>query len=203
VRETRTLPLLRNLPREARMFAALIMIVLGVGYAHALAYVYQTTRVVPRGIEERYRGTASNEELGMRNEELKNNSSLSSEEMEDSLSVHRSSPVQSVTGEIQYQKSLAEMLNIIHTHILTMTFIFALSGLITLMTDSLRPALRKFCVIEPFIGILVTFAGLWAMRYIHPSFSWLVSISGTAMALAFLGQCIALVKELKSEPTAQ
>lgn len=201
MREARSLPLLRNLPHDAKLFAALIMTVLGVGYAHALAYVYETTRIVPRGIEERYRG--SNEQLEMKNEEWKDNSSLSSEELEDSamaqLNVRQA---QSVTGEIQYQKSLAEMLNIIHTHILTMTFIFALSGLITLMTDTLRPALRKFCMVEPFIGILVTFAGLWATRYVHPSFSWLVSLSGTAMALAFGGQCIALIKELKSKPTA-
>ncbi len=57
MREARTLPLLRNLPKEARLFAVLIMTVLGIGYAHALAYVYQTTRIVPKGIEERYRGT--------------------------------------------------------------------------------------------------------------------------------------------------
>jgi hypothetical protein len=206
VREARTLPLLRNLPREAKLFAALIMTVLGVGYTHALAYVYETTHIVPRGIEERYRGSAANEELELRSEELKNNSSLSSEELEDSASAHVTSTptsTRSVTGEIQYQKSLAEMLNIIHTHILTMTFIFALSGFITLMTDSLRPGLRKFCVVEPFIGILITFAGLWATRYLHPSFSWLVSLSGTAMALAFLGQCIAVIKEVKSKPIAE
>jgi hypothetical protein len=166
--------------------------------------VYETTHVVPRGIEERYRGTSANEEGRMKNEESNNNSSLSSEELEDSVSAPASSqPTHSVTGEMQYQKSLAEMLNIIHTHILTMTFIFALSGFITLMTDSLRPALRRFCVVEPFIGILVTFAGLWATRYLHPSFSWLVSLSGTAMALAFLGQCIAVIKEVKSKPIAE
>lgn len=178
------------------MFAALIMVVLGVGYAHALVYVYVTTRIVPKGIEERYRG--SNEDLGMRNEELKNNSSLSSEEMEDSMSVHSvSKQALSVTGEIEYQKSLAEMLNIIHTHVLTMTFIFALSGFITLMTDTLRPGLRKFIVVEPFVGIIITFAGLWLMRYVNPSFSWLVSLSGTVMALAFAAQCWALIAELR------
>ncbi|GEM_PF-172064 len=191
MREARTLPLLRNLPKEARLFAVLIMTVLGIGYAHALAYVYQTTRIVPKGIEERYRGT----------ETIQSDTSqavLSSEEAEDSSNTAAVTPeVKTITGEIQYQKSLAEMLNIIHTHILTMTFIFALSGFLTLMTDSISTRLRKFVIIEPFIGIIVTFAGLWLMRYVHPAFSWLVSLSGTVMALAFAGQCVALFKEVR------
>jgi hypothetical protein len=193
VREARTLPLLRNLPREAKLFAALIMLVLGVGYAHALAYVFLTTKAVPKGIEERYRGTQSESTAS-------NQSTLSSEEAEDTTqtTIPASKPV---TGELQYEKSLAEMLNIIHTHILTMTFIFALSGLLTLMTDSLPGRLRKLIVIEPFIGILATFAGLWLMRYVHPAFSWLVSLSGTVMALAFAGQCLALWREIRLKPT--
>ena len=191
MREARSLPLLRNLPREAQLFAAMIMLVLGVGYAHALAYVYQTTRIVPKGIEQRYRGTESVADTA-----ISSSTALpSSEAEEDTTQIAPTATT--ITGEIEYPKSLAEMLNIIHTHILTMTFIFALSGFITLMTDSLSAKIRKFIVIEPFIGILVTFAGLWLMRYVHPAFSWLVSLSGTVMALAFAGQCLALIKELR------
>ncbi|MDP4199175.1 MAG: hypothetical protein Q8922_05390 [Bacteroidota bacterium] len=194
MREVRSLPLLRNLPREAQLFAALIMLVLGVGYAHALAYVYQTTRMIPAGIEERYRGTESQAASASNTSP---SSELSSEEAEDTTQTIQSAS-KTGTGEIEYQKSLAEMLNIIHTHILTMTFIFALSGFITLMTDSLNSQLRKLIVLEPFIGILITFAGLWLMRYVHPAFSWLVSLSGTVMALAFAGQCLALIRELRT-----
>ena len=185
MRETRTLPLLRNLPREVRLFAMMIMLALGLGYAHALAYVYQTTRIVPAGIEQRFRGTETNPST---------ESMLSSEAVEDTTQI---APPATISGEIEYQKSLAEMLNIIHTHILSMTFLFSLSGLITLMTASTGTKFRNFVVIEPFIGILVTFAGLWLMRYVHPAFSWLVSASGTLMALAFAGQSWAVIKEMK------
>jgi hypothetical protein len=51
------LPRLRALPKEVRIFAGLVMLVLAVGYAHAIVYVYVTTRIVPKGIEERYRGS--------------------------------------------------------------------------------------------------------------------------------------------------
>ncbi|HET6401213.1 MAG TPA: hypothetical protein VFH95_07415 [Candidatus Kapabacteria bacterium] len=188
MKEARTLPLLRNLPREVRLFAAMIMLALGLGYAHALAYVYQTTRIVPAGIEQRFRGTETNPSTES------TPSTASAEELEDTT---EAAPPPTITGELQYQKSLAEMLNIIHTHILSMTFLFSLSGLITLMTASTGTKFRKFVVIEPFIGILVTFAGLWLMRYVHPAFSWLVSLSGTLMALAFAGQCWAVIQEMK------
>jgi len=181
------------LPKEAKLFAALIMLVLGVGYAHALAYVFLTTKAVPKGIEERYRGTQPTSAIST-------TSNLSSEEAEDTTQTSLPNTA-TVTGDLQYEKSLAEMLNIIHTHILTMTFIFALSGLLTLMTDSLPGKLRKVVVIEPFVGILATFAGLWLMRYVHPAFSWLVSLSGTLMALAFAGQCLALWREIRRKPT--
>jgi hypothetical protein len=167
------------------------MLVLSVGYLHALAYVFLTTKMIPNGIEQRYRGT----ELVAENK----SAALSSEEAEDAATTNGTEVTQPVAGEIEYEKSLAEMLNIIHTHILTMTFIFALSGCITLLTDSIPRRLRNIIVIEPFIGILVTFAGLWLMRYVHPAFSWLVSVSGTAMAMAFAVQGYALIKELRAQ----
>ncbi len=143
-----------------------------------------------KGIEQRFRGTPLSADTAQ-------GAALApSEEMEDTTQ-SAPAPPPTVTGEIEYQKSLAEMLNIIHTHILSMTFLFSLSGLITLMTASTGTKFRKFVVIEPFIGILVTFAGLWLMRYVHPAFSWLVSLSGLTMAACFAGQFWAVIRELK------
>ncbi len=191
MRGARTLPLLRYLPGEVRAFAAMVMLVLGIGYGHALAYVYLTTRIAPAGIEQRFRGTPMSADTSM-------GAALPSEELEDTTIAAAPTPPATVTGDLEYQKSLAEMLNIIHTHILSMTFLFALSGIITLMTASTGTGFRKFVVIEPFAGILVTFLGLWLMRYVHPAFSWLVSISGITMAACFAGQCWAVIKEIRT-----
>jgi hypothetical protein len=186
----RTLPALRDLPREYRLFAGFVMLVLSIGYLHAIGYVFLTTRMAPQGIEERYRGTQSQAETAAA-------TTLSSEEAE--LSAGDTTQItKSVTGEMQYQKSLAELLNIIHTHVISMTLIFGLSGIILLMTRSIPPGLRTFVLIEPFIGILATFGGIWATRYIHPAFSWLVSVSGALMAFAFFVQCYAVIRELMS-----
>jgi hypothetical protein len=189
---TLQLPSLRELPKEYRLLAALVMLTLSIGYMHAIGYVYLTTRMAPKGIEERYRGTESSNVAHP-------SANVSSEEAELASKDTASHPT-TVTGEMQYEKSLAEMLNIIHTHVLTMTFIFALSGLITLMTRSIPTGLRRFAIVEPFYGILATFGGIWATRFIHPAFSWLVSVSGALMAFAFLVQCYAVLRELLATP---
>lgn len=102
-----------------------------------------------------------------------------------------------MTEDIHIEKSYAEMLNIIHTHILTMTIIFSMSGLITLMTSVTSPSLKKFIILEPFYGILATFFGLWMTRYVHSAFSWITMASGIMMALAFFVQCFLVVRELR------
>jgi hypothetical protein len=175
------------------------MIGLGVGYAHAVAYVYVTTHIVPKGIEERYRGTEdSSSSTALTNPPPDTASigigSASDTPMPTSTSALKSSEPK----ELQFAKSFGEMLNIIHTHIITMTLIFAISGLITLLTRSLSTKLRNLAVFEPFIGIIVTFAGLWATRYLGAGFSWLVSASGALMAIAFVIQCFAVFLELRA-----
>ncbi len=190
------LPRLRALPKEVRLFAGLVMLVLAVGYAHAIAYVYVTTRIVPKGIEERYRGSDQTALTPSPANTAVDTSDITTRSADTPVAQPNSEQTKTVTGELQFEKTFPEMLNIIHTHILTMSVIFAISGLITLLTGVFRPGFRKLIVVEPFIGILVTFAGLWATRYLGKGFSWLVSLSGAMMALAFAAQCVAVVREL-------
>jgi hypothetical protein len=190
------LPRLRALPKEVRIFAGLVMLVLAVGYAHAIAYVYVTTRIVPKGIEERYRGGEQTTPPPSATGTAVDTSDITTRSADTPIAQPNSEQAKTVTGEMQFEKTFPEMLNIIHTHILTMSVIFAISGLITLLTGVFRPGFRKLIVIEPFVGILVTFAGLWATRYLGKGFSWLVSLSGAMMALAFAAQCVAVMREL-------
>jgi hypothetical protein len=192
---TTELPLFRAMPKEVRMLAAFIMFALSIGYAHAIGYVYLTTHIVPKGIEERYRGT----ETVSPPPQSATSTGIGS--VSDAPTQAIMQPKPTTTGELQYEKSLAEMLNIIHTHIITMTLIFAISGFITLFTASLPRRLRGAIILEPFLGIVATFAGLWATRYLGGGWSWLVSVSGSLMALAFLLQCVALVLELRKPAT--
>jgi len=183
------MPLLRTMPRELRLLAFFAMLTLSVGYAHAIGYVYLTTHIVPKGISERYRGT----------EQLPPAPQQPSTGIGSASDTPATSQPQTITatGDQQYQKSLAEMLNIIHTHVITMTLIFALSGVITACTDTISRRVRNLAIVEPFVGILLTFGGLWATRYLGSGWSWVVSASGALMALAFFVQLIAVMLEFR------
>jgi hypothetical protein len=175
------------------------MIGLGIGYAHAIAYVYVTTHIVPKGIEERYRGTEDSSLSAAMTNPPPDTASIGIGSASDTPTPTSTAALRTAEPkELQFAKSFGEMLNIIHTHIVTMTLIFAISGFITLLTRSLSPKLRNLAVFEPFIGIIVTFAGLWATRYLEAGFSWVVSASGALMAIAFVVQCFAVFLELRA-----
>lgn len=86
---------------------------------------------------------------------------------------------------MKFKKSEREMLTILHTHILSISFIFFILGGILAIT-SLPKRLKSFLMIEPFISIILTFGGiylLWAgigwMRYF-------VIISGVVMTSVYV-----------------
>ena len=54
---------LRALPRDAKVFLTAFLLVLSIGYASGLSYVYLTTRMIPRGIAAHYAGSESETEM--------------------------------------------------------------------------------------------------------------------------------------------
>ncbi len=54
---------LRALPRDAKVFLTAFLVVLTLGYASGLSYVYLTTRMIPRGIASHYAGSESETEM--------------------------------------------------------------------------------------------------------------------------------------------
>lgn len=96
----------------------------------------------------------------------------------------------------KYPKPISELLNTTHTHILSMTFIFLIIGGIFFFNSIITGFLKTFLIIEPFLSILLTFGGLWLIRFIHPSFSYLVITSGILMYLCFFIMVIIIFYEL-------
>ena len=96
----------------------------------------------------------------------------------------------------KYPKPTSELLNTTHTHILSMTFIFLIIGGLFYFNSIITGILKTFLIIEPFISILLTFGGIWLIRFIHPSFSYLVIISGSLMYLCFFIMIITISYEL-------
>ncbi|MCF4102479.1 hypothetical protein L1I30_12440 [Gillisia sp. M10.2A] len=90
---------------------------------------------------------------------------------------------------MKFEKGEREMLTIVHTHILSMSFIFFLLGGIMVFTQ-LPKKLKFFLIIEPFFSILITFGGIYLMWKGVSWMKYLVMISGVLMTLIF---CISVL----------
>ncbi len=152
------LPALRSLPLNIRLLLTAFLLAAAFGFTHGLFFVKHTTQLSTEGIAERYRGT---EAMGID---------------PDTLPEGR---------EIQYEKSEAEILNITHAHIITLSLLFLAVGLIFAMSSGLPSWLRGFVLVEPFVSIVLTFGGMWLVRFQHPAWSILMAVSGVAMTFSF------------------
>ncbi len=85
---------------------------------------------------------------------------------------------------MKFKKSPKEMLTIVHTHILSMSFIFFLVGLI-LTTTRLNYKLKLFLVLEPFLSVLLTFGGIYFLWKGITWFKYIVIFSGILMTFTF------------------
>ena len=101
-------------------------------------------------------------------------------------------------GVMQFGKSFAEMLALTHTHLLSMTAIFAMSGAALALCESPSERWRRFLILEPFAALLVSFSAMWLMRYADPRFAWLLEASSAAMAVTFYVQTALVLAELRS-----
>jgi len=100
-------------------------------------------------------------------------------------------------GAMQFPKSLAEMLTITHTHLLSMVVIFLLTGLGVALCERPSERWKRWIIAEPFATLLVSFSAMWLMRYVDPHFSWLLEASSAVLAVTFYGQSYLILRELR------
>jgi len=86
--------------------------------------------------------------------------------------------------EMKFEKSDQEMLTLVHNHILSMSIIFFLVGLI-LSTTNLNRKLKLFLIIEPFVSVLLTFGGIYLLWKGMVFMKYIVMISGFFMVLSY------------------
>lgn len=102
---------------------------------------------------------------------------------------------------MKFKKSKKEMLTLLHNHILSMSVIFFLTGLIISITK-LPIKLKKFLMIEPFFSVLLTFGGLYLLWDGLIWMKYIVMISGMLMTLTFTAQVgIILLQVTKKQTT--
>ena len=86
--------------------------------------------------------------------------------------------------EMKFQKSEKEMLTLIHNHVLSMSIIFFLVGLLISITK-LNNKAKLVLIVEPFVSVILTFGGMY---FLWKGLIWakyIIMISGFAMTLSF------------------
>lgn len=98
---------------------------------------------------------------------------------------------------MKFKKGEYEMLTLLHSHILSISFIFFfLGGLI--MITSLPKKLKGFLMIEPFVSIIFTFGGIYLLWEGILWMKWVVMISGILMTAVYIvGALVVLFQLLK------
>ena len=97
-----------------------------------------------------------------------------------------------------FKKSKREMLTIVHTHILSMSFIFFLLGILVAMT-TLSGKMKTFLMVEPFVSVILTFGGLYLLWSGVSWMKYVVMISGTVMTVVFLIAAMTVLLQLRKK----
>tara|TARA_B110000879_G_scaffold92612_1_gene126793 strand:- start:12410 stop:12901 length:492 start_codon:yes stop_codon:yes gene_type:complete len=102
-----------------------------------------------------------------------------------------------VNAEVmKFKKSEREILTIIHSHILSMSVLFFIVGLLLCFTPT-NVYLKYFLAIEPFFSILLTFGGIYFLWLEILWFKYVVIVSGFLMTISFLLSVILIIKDLR------
>lgn len=102
---------------------------------------------------------------------------------------------------MKFKKGQREMLTIIHTHVLSIGFIFALLGLLVWGTQ-ISTKWKTFLTIEPFCSIIFTFGGIYLIWLEYTSMAYVVMISGLLMTFSFLAGLVVICRALIKSPIA-
>ena len=101
---------------------------------------------------------------------------------------------------MKFKKSEQEMLTLVHNHILSMSIIFFLVGILLSITK-LNKKLKLFLMIEPFISVILTFGGLYLLWKEVLWMKYIVICSGILMTLTFtISVAVILTQLVQSHP---
>ena len=96
---------------------------------------------------------------------------------------------------MKFKKSDQEMLTLVHNHILSMSIIFFLVGMI-LSTTKLNKKLKLFLMIEPFASVLLTFGGIFLLWKGLLWMKYIIMLSGALMTLTYTISVIIIFVQL-------
>ena len=98
----------------------------------------------------------------------------------------------------KFKKTKYQIYNLLHSHIISMSIIFFITGLLLLITD-LNYYFKMFLIIEPCVSILMTFGGIYLLWNGVAWMKYVIFISSTIMAIVFLISCYIILLQSLSK----
>ena len=96
---------------------------------------------------------------------------------------------------IKFKKGKREMLTIIHTHTLSISFVFFMLEIFVWGTNQ-SIKLKTFLTVEPFVSILITFGKIYMLWLGYSLFSYVVIFSGILMTLSYVLGVLVVLKDV-------
>lgn len=100
------------------------------------------------------------------------------------------------TGDIKFEKSVKDLLLTTHNHILGLSSVFFITAILFWFTTTWKTSFKVFLMVEPFISLLLTFGGIWIVRFLFEPFVFIVILSGVLMFLAYGLMTAGILREL-------
>ena len=97
--------------------------------------------------------------------------------------------------EMKFQKSEQQVVGIIHSHIISMSILFFVLGIIVSITQ-LNSTLKILLITEPFLSLLFTFGGIYLLWKGILWFKYIVILSGILMVLAYTISILIIIYQL-------
>ena len=101
---------------------------------------------------------------------------------------------------MKFKKGEREMLTIIHTHILSMSFIFFLLGALVWLTK-LPKKMKLILTVEPFISVVLTFGGIYFLWTGILWMKYIIILSGFLMTTTFVVSSLLVLYQLSFKKT--
>lgn len=103
--------------------------------------------------------------------------------------------------ELKFPKPFKDMLTTTHNHILGLAPLFLIVGFLYLQVGEAN-WLRMAIAVEPLISLVLTFGGLWVVRYWWAPFVYIVILSGTLMIGTYAWMSIIIMKSCLKKSTS-
>lgn len=100
---------------------------------------------------------------------------------------------------MKYEKTQREMLSMLHTHVISLSLTFFISGFLVFLTKA-RSGLKKLLAIEPLFSIIFTFGGIYLVWVGISWMKYIVLLSGILMTICFSAGVLLILWNLIQKP---